>query len=70
MKQMNNKIFIATIIAGGLFVGFIKGQDARNKWVSKMKSRHENPKEKKEKKEKNAQEVALDDFEIASFHKS
>jgi len=67
MKQMNNKIFIATIIAGGLFVGFIKGQDARNKWVSKMKSRHENPKEKKE---KNAQEVPLDDFEIASFHKS
>jgi hypothetical protein len=67
MKQINSKIFIATIIAGGLFVGFIKGQDARNKWVSKMKSRHENPKEKTE---KNGEEVALDDFEIASFHKS
>jgi len=67
MKQINNKIFIATIIAGGLFVGFIKGHDARNRWVSKMKSRHENPSEKKE---KNAQQVALDDFEIASFHKN
>ena len=67
MKQVNHKIIIATIIAGGLFIGFVKGQEARNRWVSKMKSRHENPKEKKE---KNAQEVALDDFEIASFHKS
>lgn len=67
MKQINKKIFIATIIAGGLFVGFVKGQDARNKWVNKMKGRHENPKEKTA---INEREVALDDFEIASFHKS
>ncbi len=67
MKQMNRKIIIASIIAGGLFVGFVKGQDARSRWVSKMKNRQENPKSNSE---KTSNEVALDDYEIASFHKS
>ena len=67
MKQMNSKLIIATIIAGGLFVGFVKGQEARSRWVSKMKDRQEN---KKSKLDKNNDEVPLDDFEIASFHKS
>jgi hypothetical protein len=67
MKQMNHKIIVASIIAGGLFVGFVKGQEARSRWVSKMKSRKENWNIKTEKK---AGEVALDDFEIASFHKN
>ena len=67
MKQMNHKIVLATIITSGLFVGFVKGQEARSRWVSKMKGKVESRKIKTEKK---AVEVALDDFEIASFHKN
>lgn len=67
MKQMNHKIILASILVGGLFVGFVKGQEARSRWVTKMKTRKEDPKLKNE---KNSREVALDDFEIASFHKN
>jgi len=67
MKQINSRLIIATIIASGLFVGFLKGQEARNRWVTKMIARQEN---KKSKPDKPIDEVPLDDFEIASFHKS
>lgn len=61
MKQFNHKIFIAAVIVGGLFVGAVKGQEARSRWVNKMKVRDE-------RKAKNPSEVILDDYEIASFH--
>ena len=64
MKQFNHKMIIAAIIVGGLFVGAVKGQDARTRWVSRMKGREE----KKIKAERNPKEVLLDDYEIASFH--
>jgi len=64
MKQFNHRIIIAAIVVGGLFVGAVKGQDARTRWVSKMKGRED----RKPKAEKNANEVELDDYEIASFH--
>jgi predicted metal-dependent enzyme (double-stranded beta helix superfamily) len=67
MKQMNHKIILASILAGGLFVGIVKGQEARSRWVTKMKTRRE---DRKMKLEKNPGEVTLDDFEIASFHKN
>ncbi len=61
MKQFNHKIFIAAVVVGGLFVGAVKGQEARSRWVNKMKVRDE-------RKVKNPAEVILDDYEIASFH--
>ena len=64
MKQINHKIFIAAVVVGGLFIGAVKGQGARNSWVKKMKTRDE----RKMKAKPN--EVALDDYEIASFHNS
>jgi hypothetical protein len=67
MKQMNHKIILASILVGGLFVGIVKGQEARTRWVSKMKIRKDVRKMKFEKK---SGEVNLDDFEIASFHKN
>ena len=67
MKQMNHRIILASIIVGGLFVGIVKGQEARTRWITKMKTRKE---DRKMKTEKNSKEVALDDFEIASFHKN
>ena len=64
MKQINHRIFIAAVVVGGLFVGAVKGQEARSRWMSKMKIREESRKTKPEK----SNEVILDDFEIASFH--
>lgn len=64
MKQFNHRIIIAAIVVGGLFVGAVKGQDARTRWISKMKGRED----RKPKAVKNANEVELDDYEIASFH--
>ena len=64
MKQLNHKIFIAAVIVGGLFVGAVKGQEARTRWISKMKTRDER------KIKTNPTEVVLDDYEIASFHNS
>ena len=62
MKQINNKIFVAAVVVGGLFIGAVKGQNARSRWISKMKTRDEN------RKVKNPNEVILDDYEIASYH--
>ena len=62
MKQFNHKIFIAAVVVSGLFIGAVKGQEARSRWVSKMKTRDE----RKMKTDPN--EVVLDDYEIASFH--
>lgn len=62
MKQINHRIFIAAVVVGGLFIGAVKGQDARSRWISKMKTRDEN------RKVKNPNEVILDDYEIASYH--
>ena len=64
MKQINHRLFIAAVVVGGLFVGAVKGQEARSRWVSKMKTRDESRKMKSEK----PNEVVLDDYEIASYH--
>jgi uncharacterized protein (DUF2062 family) len=63
MKQFNHKIFIAAVVVGGLFIGAVKGQEARSSWVKRMKTRDE-----RKMKAQNPKEVVLDDYEIASFH--
>ena len=63
MKQFNHKIFIAAVVVGGLFIGAVKGQEARSSWMKKMKSKDE-----RKMKPANPTEVVLDDYEIASFH--
>ena len=62
MKQINRKIFIAAVVVGGLFIGAVRGQEARSSLVKRMKTRDE----RKMKVDPN--EVVLDDYEIASFH--
>ena len=62
MKQINHKIFIAAVVVGGLFIGAVKGQEARTSWVKRMKTRDER------KMKPGPKEVVLDDYEIASFH--
>lgn len=66
MKQVNYKLIMSAIVVAGLFIGVVKGQEARTKWTSKMKSRYESRKIKTPA----TGEVALDDHEIASFHRN
>lgn len=67
MKQINHRLIITAIVVAGLFVGAFKGQEARSRWVSKMRTRQE---AKKIKPGNHNDEVILDDHEIASFHSS
>lgn len=66
MKPIVNKIIFVCIMTGGLFIGVVKGQEARTKWISKMKSKYEN---KRMKTAVHPDEVVLDDYEMASFHR-
>lgn len=59
------KIIYTAIFMGGLFVGMFKGQEVRQRWVAKMKNRHE---ENKQIPAPQPEEVTLDDYEIAAFH--
>lgn len=67
MKPFIYKLIVAFIVVGGLFIGVVKGQEARTKWMNKMKSRNEN---KRLKTGPLPEEVMLDDFEMASFHRN
>lgn len=67
MKPIVNRMILVAIMTGGLFIGVVKGQEARTKWISKMKSRYDN---KRVKPVINPNEVMLDDYEIASFHRN
>ena len=67
MNKMNRKLLIAFIVVAGLFVGVVKGQEAKSRWISKMKYKHV---KSRLKTLKSPEKVILDDFEIASFHKN
>ncbi|MBL7750652.1 MAG: hypothetical protein JNN29_04675 [Chitinophagaceae bacterium] len=65
MKRMFYTLIIVLILAGGMFVGMVKGQEARTKWVSRMKGRLDTTPQKQQPAR---DEVVLDDIEMASFH--
>jgi len=67
MKSFTQKLMLTAILTCGLFIGMVKGQEARTRWVGKMKNRQD---DKKSRSEKAPKEVVLDDFEIASFHRN
>jgi hypothetical protein len=50
----------------GLFIGMVRGQEVRNKWISKMKFKHEERKESK--KQVPHGEIMLDEIEEATYH--
>lgn len=66
MKRIIYSLFFSKIMIAGLFIGVIKGQEVRNKWISKMKNRHEErrPGHKPDQR----QEVVLDEIEMATYH--
>jgi hypothetical protein len=69
MKRIFYKLLFSAILVSGIFIGMIKGQEARQKWVSRMKNKVET----RQGTEKIAgiadqDQVILDEYEMATYH--
>jgi len=56
------------IVFTGLMIGIVKGQEARQKWVCKKKSKYENQ-HLKISTGVEITPVVLDEFEMAAYHR-
>jgi len=66
MKRIIYTLLFSMIMIAGLFIGMIKGQEVRNKWLSKMKFKHEERRESQKQVVKG--EIMLDEIEEATYH--
>ena len=69
MKGIKNKVVVFLAVSVGGMIGLIKGEEAKQKWVFRMKSKYENRRLMAERKSiARKGGVVLDDIELASFH--
>jgi hypothetical protein len=68
MKRIIYTLLFSLIMVAGLFIGMIKGQEVRNRWISKMKTRHEERRLNNIEKTPQQGEVVLDEIEMATYH--
>ena len=70
MNTSRSKWMIVTILTVGSMIGMLRGTQARQKWVFKMKNRYAEKRLLAEQKKllRNGG-VVLDDIELAAFHK-
>jgi hypothetical protein len=69
MKGFKNKVVVFLAVSVGGMIGVIKGEEAKQKWVFKVKSKYENRRLMAERKSiARRGGVMLDDIELASFH--
>jgi hypothetical protein len=64
-----NKFLLLFVISIGSVIGIVRGEEAKQKWVFKIKSKSDNKRliaEKRQQAKKGG--VLLDDIEMASFH--
>lgn len=66
MRRIIYTLLFSMIMLAGLFIGMIKGQEVRNKWLSKMKFKHEERRESQKQLVKG--EIMLDEIEEATYH--
>ena len=69
MKGVKNKMIVFLAVTVGGMIGVVKGEEAKQKWVFRMKSKYENRRlmaERKSLARKGG--VLLDDIELAAFH--
>jgi hypothetical protein len=69
MKGFKNKMVVFLAVSVGGMIGVVKGEEAKQKWVFRMKSKYENRRlmaERKSLARKGG--VMLDDIEMAAFH--
>jgi hypothetical protein len=71
MKGIKNKMVVFLAVSVGGMIGIIKGEEAKQKWVFRVKSKYENRRLMAERKSiARKGGVVLDDIELASFHKN
>lgn len=69
MKSFRNKMIIFLAVTIGGLIGVLKGEEAKQKWVFKIRSKYENKRliaEKRSIARKGG--VLLDDIEMAAYH--
>jgi len=69
MTTIVYKIFFGMILLAGIFIGIIKGQEARNKWVTKKKMKYEANKTDQKNAEGHRSLIVLDDIEMSTYHR-
>jgi len=68
MKAIFYKFFFRIILLAGIVVGILKGQEARQKWISKKKIRYEAKRAVQKKLDRDQSLVMLDDIEMSTYH--
>jgi hypothetical protein len=69
MKGVKNKMVVFLAVTVGGMIGVVKGEEAKQKWVFRMKSKYENRRLMAEKKSiARKGGVLLDDIELAAYH--
>jgi len=70
MNTFNSKWAAVLVLTVGTCIGVVRGPEARQKWVFKIKNRYEGKRQLAEQKRllRNGG-VPLDDIELAAFHK-
>jgi hypothetical protein len=71
MKRYRNRFLLFTAITVGGLIGVFKGEEAKQKWVFKVRSKYDNKRQIAERKSiAKKGGVLLDEIEMASFHKN
>jgi len=68
MKAIFYKFFFRIILLAGIVVGILKGQEARQKWISKKKIKYEAKRAVQKKLDRDQSLVMLDDIEMSTYH--
>ena len=66
---IKNKVVVFLAVTVGGMIGIVKGEEAKQKWVFRVKSKYENRRLMAERKSiARKGGVMLDDIELAAFH--
>jgi hypothetical protein len=69
MKRYRNKIVVFLAVTIGTIIGTFKGEEAKQKWVFKVRSKYDNKRLMAERRSiARKGGVILDDIELASYH--
>ena len=66
MRKVFYSAVFSAIVVAGLFIGMVKGQQVRQKWVAKMKGRQVERKGHQERAQ--LPEIMLDEIEMSTYH--
>jgi hypothetical protein len=69
MKKYRNKLVVFLAVFIGTIIGTFKGEEAKQKWVFKVRSKYDNKRLMAERRSiARKGGVQLDDIELASYH--